>query len=76
MPKIVHYSFSTQEGKATGVPAGRQLVQCVPSQKVPLAERHVSLRVDTADCWLARESEEDVTVAPLYNHTEAGEIKD
>lgn len=54
--KLLIMAFQHRKAKPLDYPAGRQLVQCAPSQKVPLAERHVSLQADTADCWLARVS--------------------
>lgn len=64
--KLFIIAFQPRKAKPLECPAGRQLARCVPSQKVSLAERQVSLRAATADCWLARESVEDITAAPLY----------
>lgn len=74
--KLFIMAFQPRKAKPLEDPAGRQLVECAPSQKVPLAERPVSLQADAADCWLAREPVEDITAAPLYNDTVACEIKD
>ena len=53
-------------------------MQGTSSQEVPLApkERYVSLTADTAECWLAGESAEEITAAPLSNDTVACQIKD
>ena len=76
MPKIVHYSFSTHEGKATGVPC-RQATCAVCAITESSSGRKAG-EPASCHCWLLagqRVSRRHHSGATLY-HTGACELKD